>query len=107
MGWKRVLVLLAALVGATPAAAQDWPARVVRIVTPYPPGASNDIIARLLADSLAKRIGQSVVVENKPGGGTAIGTRLAAQAAPDGYTLLFGTSAIVGNIHVLKDPQYS
>jgi tripartite-type tricarboxylate transporter receptor subunit TctC len=98
--------LLIALAAAAPAAAQDWPTRPVRIITPYPPGASNDIISRLLADQLARSLGQSVVVENKPGGGTAIGTRLAAQAAPDGYTLLFGTSAIVGNIHVLKDPQY-
>ena len=55
---------------------------------------------------LGERLGRTVVIENRGGAGGNLGARAVAQAAPDGYTLLFGTSAIVGNIHVLKDPQY-
>lgn len=70
----------------------DYPTKPVTIVVPFGPGGGNDLVARFMADHLAKVWNQPVVVENKPGAGTAIGTAHVAQAAPDGYTLLFVSS---------------
>ena len=80
------LLALAAL-GAN---AQDWPARPLRLVVPFAPGGVTDTSARVVADRLGARLGQSVVVENRPGASGNIGTQQVAQAAPDGYTLLLG-----------------
>jgi tripartite-type tricarboxylate transporter receptor subunit TctC len=77
------------------ALAQTYPARVVKMVVPFTPGSPNDVMARLLMQHLAPRLGQPIVIENKPGGGTAIGTKAAASAEPDGYTLLFVSSALI------------
>lgn len=70
------------------AAIDAYPARALRIVVPYPPGAINDVLARAIADRLTRPLGQAVIVDNKPGGNTIIGTQAVATAAPDGYTLL-------------------
>lgn len=78
----------ALLVAALPAAAQDFPSRPVRMVVPYPPGGANDIIARLLAPSLTRQLGQNVIVDNRGGGNTLIGSEIVATSAPNGYTLL-------------------
>ncbi len=78
-----------------PASAQTYPSRVIKLVVPFTPGSPNDVMARLLTQHLAPRLGQPIIIENKPGGGTTIGTKLAAAAEPDGYTLLFISSAIV------------
>ncbi|MGO4155512.1 Bug family tripartite tricarboxylate transporter substrate binding protein [Cupriavidus sp. YAF13] len=74
-----------------PAVAQVFPDRAIHLVVPYPPGGTADILARLLAQRLAERVGKPVVVDNRAGAGTAIGSKFVAQAAPDGYTLLMGT----------------
>jgi tripartite-type tricarboxylate transporter receptor subunit TctC len=71
--------------------AQSWPARPIRYIVPFPPGAFNDTLARTLAAELPKTLGQPVVVENRPGGNTIIGTEFAAKSPPDGYTL-FGAA---------------
>ncbi len=86
---KRILKFVAAALLAAPFAlhAQAWPSRQIRIIVPFPPGAFNDTLARTLAQELPKTLGQPVIVENRPGSGSLVGTELAAKAAPDGYTL--------------------
>jgi tripartite-type tricarboxylate transporter receptor subunit TctC len=80
---------LIALSLATPSEAQTYPDRVVRIINPYPPGGSVDIMARLLAQKLSEDLGQQFIVENRSGGGGNTGSDSVAKAEPDGYTLLF------------------
>jgi tripartite-type tricarboxylate transporter receptor subunit TctC len=75
------------------AAAAGFPDRIIRIVVPFAPGGGTDVIARTLAQEMAKNLGANVVVENKPGAGTIIGTEAVATSDPDGYTLLMGTFA--------------
>src|SRR4051812_50015488 len=83
----RVLVVIAALPAVHPAAAQDYPARPVRIVFPLAAGGGGDVFTRGLADELQKALHQPVVVENRPGGSQNIGSRACVEAGPDGYTL--------------------
>ncbi len=71
-------------------AAADWPARAVKLIVPFPPGGSTDILGRAIAQKLQEALGQPFVVENKPGAGGSIGATEVARAAPDGYTLLMG-----------------
>ena len=73
--------------------AQSYPTRPLRVVVPQPPGGGFDLVARTLSEPLGALLGQPVIVENRPGGGTVVGTELVAKAEPDGYTLLLGASA--------------
>jgi tripartite-type tricarboxylate transporter receptor subunit TctC len=77
------------------AGAQDWPARPVKLIVSQPPGTSPDITARFLADRLSRLLGQSVLVENRPGGQNVIGAQAAAKAPADGYTYFFATTAAI------------
>ncbi len=88
------MAVAAALAFTSFALAQSYPSRVIKLVVPYTPGSPNDVMARLLTQHLAPRLGQPIVIDNKPGGGTTIGTKAAAMAEPDGYTLLFVRSSI-------------
>src|SRR5881396_2633912 len=96
---RLLAVLLAS--AAIPAAAQ-YPAKPIRIIVPFPPGGGQDTVARALGEKLQPRLGQPLVIENKPGAGTTIGTDAAAKSAADGYTLLvsgIGGQAIVHSMH--------
>jgi tripartite-type tricarboxylate transporter receptor subunit TctC len=90
---RTVLAVLAATALAAPftTAAQDFPARPIRLVVPFGPGTSTDIVSRVFADAMGKSLGQAVVVENKAGAGGNIGADLVAKAPADGYTIVMGT----------------
>ena len=89
------LLALFAFVGTDPAVAQSYPSRPVKLIVPYAPGGPNDIIARVLAQKLTEQLGGNFFVENLPGGGGTIGTGNAANAAPDGHTLLVANQDII------------
>jgi tripartite-type tricarboxylate transporter receptor subunit TctC len=78
---------VAVLLAAAPAVAQDWPSKTVKIMVPFGPGSTPDVVARLVADKLQQRLGQNFIIENKPGASGNIGTDAVAKAEPDGYTL--------------------
>jgi tripartite-type tricarboxylate transporter receptor subunit TctC len=104
-----VLALVAATLALAtlPAAAQTFPSRPVKLVVPYAAGGTGDIVARIISERLAGALGQSVVVENRPGASGAIGTQNVAASAPDGHTLLVGqTGEIAINPHWAKGMNY-
>jgi tripartite-type tricarboxylate transporter receptor subunit TctC len=104
----RLLCLIAvALFGMlNPLAAQSWPDRPIRWIVPYPPGGGTDVAARLVADKLNQQLGQPVIVDNRPGGNTIIGTAVVAQAAADGYTIGLVTDAFSANIALDRKMPY-
>jgi tripartite-type tricarboxylate transporter receptor subunit TctC len=100
----RFFILVLSLLAAAPAQSQDWPAKPIRIVVPFAPGGVADNSARVIAEPLGKRLGQQVVVENRPGASGNIGSAAVAQSAPDGYTLLLGfDGTMVINPHVFPN----
>ena len=102
-GW----LLLAAACCCAPVFAQQWPAKPLRIIVPFPPGQGADLVGRLFAERLTASLGQQVIVENRPGAGSMLGTEYAAKAPGDGYTLLIGgTSALVINPHLYPKLGY-
>ena len=107
---SRIAVLGAAvlLLGATggEAIAQAYPSKAVRLISPYPPGGGTDAIARVLAQEMAKDLGASVIVENKAGAGTIVGTQAVVSSEADGYTLLMGTFASAVNSSLIAKLPY-
>ncbi|GAA5234343.1 tripartite tricarboxylate transporter substrate binding protein [Verticiella sediminum] len=87
-------------------AAQDWPAKPITLIVPYPAGGNSDTIARLVAENLRKQLGTDIIVENKGGAGATIGARAAASAAPDGYTLLLAPTAVMAITPHLRTVPY-
>ena len=93
---RRALAAFAAMAGVlfvTAAPAQDWPAKPIRMIVPYPPAGGTDVVARVLTEPLAAELGQPIVIENKGGAAGNLGTDIAAKATPDGYTFLFTLSS--------------
>jgi tripartite-type tricarboxylate transporter receptor subunit TctC len=86
----RLSVLTVGFAASSAALSQEWPARPISLVVPFPSGGTTDVLARALGDQLSKNLGQPVIVENRPGAGATVGADYVAKAKPDGYTLLMG-----------------
>lgn len=98
LGALTACVAACAAATALPAAAQDYPTRPVRVIVPFAPGGSADVFGRAIAQRLQESLGQNFVVENRPGGGSVIGSDAVAKSAPDGYTLL-----VMSNTHTVNE----
>src|SRR5215467_13500156 len=94
----RIAAGIAAALAATAlttsgAAAQAYPSKPIKMIVPYTPGSPVDVLARVVTQHLGARLGQTIVIDNRPGAGTTIGTKVAANAEPDGYTILIGATS--------------
>jgi len=104
---QALLLLLFVLITGT-SAAQQYPDRPVRLIVPFPPGGGADLVARAISERLGKQLGQSVVIENKPGAGATIGADYVAKSAPDGYTILYCTPGPqIINPYLMKKLPYN
>jgi tripartite-type tricarboxylate transporter receptor subunit TctC len=101
-----IVIALAVTATARAAAAQSYPSQPIRMIVPFTAGSPNDVVARLLAQQLTARLGQNVIIDNRPGAGTNAGTKAAASAEPNGYTLLFNSSSMVVSPAMYKNPGY-
>ncbi len=108
MNARRITLITALFLSAAtlPAFAQPYPAKPLRIIVPFAPGGASDVIARILAGKLTESLGQTVVVDNRPGAGANIGIGIAAKSAADGYTLLVASSAFTVNPTLYANPPY-
>ncbi len=109
---RRRLMALAASVPFAPLAtdsafAQAWPTHAVRVIVPFPPGGSTDVVTRLVADRLSRTWGLQAVVENKPGAGTNLAAAMVANADPDGYTIFMGSSSLATGRHLYRSLPYA
>lgn len=100
----RVVVVLAATLAASAVMAQQYPTRPVKLIVPFAPGGSNDILGRVIAAQLSEKFGQTVFVDNRAGAGGTVGTDAAAKSPPDGYTLLLISAAYSMNAAIAKLP---
>jgi tripartite-type tricarboxylate transporter receptor subunit TctC len=101
----RAFLAIALSLAAGLAAAQSYPSKPVRLIIPFPPGGSNDVVGRAIGQQLAERLGQGVVIDNRGGAGGIIGTNEAAKAAPDGHTLLLISTALPVSVGFQRLPQ--
>src|SRR5216110_1436967 len=100
-------LLRVALLASMSAFAQSWPTKPLRVIVTFSPGGSSDIVARLIAIPLQSELGQTVIIDNKPGAGGTIGAVEAARAAPDGYTLMLSNSSPISISPAMQDePRY-
>ncbi len=103
---RNIAVVAALVVSSIAAFAADYPTRPITLIVPYPAGGGNDVIARLVAAKMSASLGEPIVIENRGGAGSTIGTRDAARRAPDGYTLLIATSSLAINPSLYPDAGY-
>src|SRR6059058_2676940 len=104
---RRVATVFAfAIAAAVTCARADWPDHPIKWVVPFAPGGANDLIARAAAEGMSKRLGQPIVIENKPGAGAIVGTAFVAKAKPDGYTFLVGAAGVATNSLLAKNLPY-
>lgn len=104
--FRLISIVLLALAAFDAHAQDTHPSRPIRIVVPVAPGALSDSLSRAFATELAKALNQTVIVENKPGAGTVLGTQTVKQAPADGYTILFHTDALISTALTMKEPGY-
>jgi len=104
---RRGLPAVALIAVSSIAAAQDYPTRPIRMVVPFAPGGGSDISGRILAEGLGPALGQTIVVDNRAGAGSTIGTDIAAKASPDGYTLLLGNISMAFNAALYQHLPYN
>src|SRR6185295_19742575 len=103
----KLLAMLAAALLATMAQAQEYPAKPIRFIVPFPPGGSSDLIARAIAPRLSERMGQPVLIENRAGAGGMIGVEMVVKAPPDGYIIgLAAAGALSSNISLYPTMPY-
>jgi len=104
--FRLAVYLTAGIVACAAANAADYPTKPVRLIVPAPPGGATDLVARILASRLSEALGQQMVADNRPGGGTLIATQLAAKAPPDGHTIYLANSAHTTNPALVKNLPY-
>ena len=100
------MFLIAAALPAAPAAQAQYPTKPVRLIVPFPPGGGSDTLARITGPKLAEVLGQQLVIDNRPGGGTNIGAEIAAKSQPDGYTMLMGNVSHAINVTLYQKLSY-
>ena len=101
-----VLAAIVSILAPLVAAAQTYPVKPVRVVIPWPPGGSNDVVGRIVMHKLGETLGQQFVIDNRPGAAGSIGSDVVAKAPPDGYTLMVHSTTHVGNAHLYKKLPY-
>ncbi len=106
---KVLLLAASAALTHVPSHAQGaaFPTKVIKIISPYAPGGSTDLLTRAAAELASKKLGQPIILESKPGAGTLIATRFVKAADPDGYTILMQSNGFVSNLHAFKEPGYA
>jgi tripartite-type tricarboxylate transporter receptor subunit TctC len=100
------LIMSATLAVPTAASSQTYPAKPIKMVVPYTPGSPVDVLARVVTQHLGARLGQTIVIDNRPGAGTTIGTKAAANADPDGYTIMIGATSFVISASLYPNLDY-
>ena len=106
MGKRGIILAALWAFWASDVFAQNYPNRPIRLIVPFAAGGGSDFVGRLIGQKLTDQMGQTVVVDNRPGAASLVGTQIAANAAPDGYTLLLADSGFTINIAFFKDPKY-
>ena len=103
---RKLSLCAAALLVLAPAAAQDYPTKPVRIVIPYAPGGGTDIVSRIIGQKLTERLGQPMIMDNRPGAASLVGTEIVARSEPDGYTIILSDTPITINPSVFGKVPY-
>ena len=104
---RHILAIWLALLACTPASAEEFPSRPVTWVVPYSPGGITDTTSRIVAEEMSRALGQSVVIDNRAGGGGIVGTEQVARSKPDGYTMIYGTQGtMAANVSLRKSLSY-
>src|SRR5262249_61998721 len=93
--YAAVAIVVALAVGANLALGQSWPTKPVRVIVPFSPGSASDLVPRTVFDQVAAQVGQTIIIDNRAGGGTTVGTATVAKAEPDGHTLLAHSNGLV------------
>jgi tripartite-type tricarboxylate transporter receptor subunit TctC len=106
MPGRHALAAVMLAICATAADAQSYPVKPIKLIVPYTPGSPVDVLARVVTQPVAARLGQGIVIDNRPGAGTTLGTKMAASAEPDGYTLLIGATSFILSFSLYQNLDY-